>query len=435
MKFILHLTVSYVFLNVLFLSAFVRAQTNKPFSEQATASSFRVGETTPGSITKVGKLYITVGGRERKIADEAVDVWIINGGQEIVYSAMDGAGGFENEGQSLRVYDLKTDKTRKILSEYFIIDEVSEVNLSTGAIVLLVKMSDGAVGASYFAVVDPKRGEVFFQKWAELTETTGDQITLGIYREDDWTAINEEGRTVKPYKTEKHDLKAIIKRKVINTKPDNAVEISRLVKELADENEMKSRSAAAALIEIGPKVIDPLIESLKQVKFCDYQFSAVQVIRKIDEKQEIVKSILFDVAGGKCEYRYPPEKYLPDANFSSVVSQWFAAEVLFAEVEGGIVLVTELIKEGRGLYGGLHAFRGFFEMLAKNRSDKIEVKQETIRDIKAAIPILVKVLDIDRERMRCDYYQIIQALQSSGIEELEVEAKRAMQGKTVDCAQ
>ena len=167
---------------------------------------------------KVGKLYITVGARERKIADIAVDAWIINGGKELVYSAPDGVGGYENEGESLRLYDVKTDKTRKILSEYYMVDKVTEVRLSTDAAALLVEMSDGGLGASYFAVVDPKRGEVLFRKSAKLTKIKGDHITLGFY--DDWVAINEKGRSVKPFKTETHDLKKVIKKKVIYNKPD-----------------------------------------------------------------------------------------------------------------------------------------------------------------------------------------------------------------------
>ena len=214
---------------------------------------------------------------------------------------------------------------------------------------------------------------------------------------------------------------------------DKADDIPTLINKLASEDEYVSKSAADALIKIGPGVIAPLIEGLKQTKFCDFQFSAAEVIRKIDKKQPIVKSVLFDVAGGKCEYRYPPEKYLPDANFGSIISQWFAATVLATEIEGGITLVTELLKNDNGIYSAAYAFAQLIELIERSKQEKIKVKPEMISEIKASIPMLVKMLDIERQKLRCDFYDIIQALQKSDYEELRVEANRAMEGKTVNC--
>jgi ABC-type antimicrobial peptide transport system permease subunit len=212
-----------------------------------------------------------------------------------------------------------------------------------------------------------------------------------------------------------------------------ADEIPMLISKLASEDENTSSSAADALIKIGPGVIASLIESLKQTKYCDYQFLAVEVIRKIDNKQAIIKPVLFDVAGGKCEYRYPPEKYLPDANFGSVISQWYAAAVLATEIEGGITLVTELLKTEAGIYSAAYAFAQLVVMMERNRLEKIELKPEIISEIKAAIPMLVKKLDIEYERLRCDFDDIIQALQKSGYKELRLEANRALEGKKVNC--
>jgi hypothetical protein len=215
---------------------------------------------------------------------------------------------------------------------------------------------------------------------------------------------------------------------------DKADDIPTLINKLASEDESVSTSAADALIKIGPSVIAPLTERLKQTKYCDFQFSAIQVIRKIDKDQPLVKTILYDVAAGKCEYRYSPEKYLPDANFSSIISQWFAASVLATEIEGGITLVTELLKYGTGIYSASFAFARLVEMIEKNNVEKIAIKPEMISEIKAAIPMLVKMLDIEHRKLRCDFYDIIQALQKSSYEELRVEANRAMQGKTVNCS-
>jgi hypothetical protein len=201
------------------------------------ASSFRIDESgTP----RGSKLYITVAGRERNIYHEAIDAWLVNDGRDVVFSSHDGAGGFENEGQSLRIYNVGTRAVRKILSETVGIIAVQEVKTSTGATALLVAMGDGGLGGSYFAVVDPKRGEVLFRRWAEVTAINGDNVTLAMYRADDFEAINDErgwkpgpsnqviSKTkVAPYKTETHDLKRLLRNRVISNRRPNLTSPSK----------------------------------------------------------------------------------------------------------------------------------------------------------------------------------------------------------------
>lgn len=207
------------------------AKSSQPPVARAKASSFRIDET--GTSTG-GKLYVTVAGRERKIYDEAFEAWLINDGRDVVFSSHDGAGGFENEGQSLRIYNVASGAVRKILSETVAVNAVQEVKTSTGKIALLVAMSDGGLGGSYFAVVDPKRGEVFFRKWAEVTAIYDDNITLATYRADDFEFINQErgwkpgptnqviGKTkVPPATIGTYDLKRLLKNRVIYNPPPN----------------------------------------------------------------------------------------------------------------------------------------------------------------------------------------------------------------------
>ena len=208
------------------------AQTNRSSAEPgATKFEIREPEGPRG-----GKLYITVGGRETKVFDEAFQAWIINDGRQVVFSSQDGAGGFENEGQSLRIYDVKTKRTRKILSEYVMVSALQAVKTNTGADALLVKMQDGGLGASYFAVVDPNRGEVFFRRRAELTAISSDKITLAFYRAEDWETIIAarppqthdstkviSSTKVTPVKIETHDLKQVLKGRVIYNKPDSLI--------------------------------------------------------------------------------------------------------------------------------------------------------------------------------------------------------------------
>jgi len=72
------------------------------------------------------------------------------------------------------------------------------VTTRSGALALLVRMADGGLGGSYFAVVDPKRGEVFFRRWAELKRIDGDRLTLGLYHAEDFDKINEDRQISSP---------------------------------------------------------------------------------------------------------------------------------------------------------------------------------------------------------------------------------------------
>jgi hypothetical protein len=166
-----------------------------------------------------GPLFITIGGREKRIADQAQQAWIINGGRHVVYSSSDGAGGFENEGQSLHLYDVGAGNHKRIMSEYFMVDKVEEAVTSKKKRALLVTMADGGLGASYVAVVDPWRGEVFFRPRARILARKGDTIVIGFYKEEDWETIDtEQGGKVRPYKSERHNLDSLLRRRVIVNK-------------------------------------------------------------------------------------------------------------------------------------------------------------------------------------------------------------------------
>jgi hypothetical protein len=167
-----------------------------------------------------GALFVTIAGTEKKVTDEAQQAWIINGGRHVVYSSSDGSGGFENEGQSLHLYDVDTGNHKRIMSEYFMVGTVKEVVTRNKKRALLVTMEDGGLGASYLAVVDPWRGEVYFRRWVRILSTKGDTIVLGFYRENDWEELNT-GKKVRPYKTERLNLNSLLRRRVIVNKKEN----------------------------------------------------------------------------------------------------------------------------------------------------------------------------------------------------------------------
>ncbi|MGH9665703.1 MAG: hypothetical protein ACRD9L_14860 [Bryobacteraceae bacterium] len=164
-----------------------------------------------------GALYATIGGAEKKVTDTALKAWLIDSGREVLYSGRDGAGGYENEGQSLRLYDVSTRRTRKILSEYFVITGVLELKTNSGKAAILVEMTDGGLGAAHVAVVDPKRGEVFSTDGAKVVDRGAGTIVLGLYRDQDWEKLNAN-REVRPFKTERYDLDELLLRPVIVNK-------------------------------------------------------------------------------------------------------------------------------------------------------------------------------------------------------------------------
>src|SRR6185503_10057769 len=73
-----------------------------------------------------GDLFVTIAGTEKKVTDQAQQAWIINGGRHVVFSSSEGAGGYENEGQSLHLYDVDRGNHKRIMSEYFMVETVKE---------------------------------------------------------------------------------------------------------------------------------------------------------------------------------------------------------------------------------------------------------------------------------------------------------------------
>lgn len=241
-----------------------------------------------GTIYDGGKLYATINGKSRKISDAATNAWIVENGKVVVFASSDRSRGFEGEGESLTIYDVKTGKTRQIMAEHTFTTGLSEVRLTNGANAFVVSMGDGGLGGSYIAVVDPKRGEVLAESLAELTEIKGDKITIAYYKEEDWDAINQERNyddskshnafakptKVKPEKTATFDLKEVLKNKVIYTKTNEELgkeyerKYSNLTIYLWRPKDKSSEGKEYFLMKVGrefPKTISPLRVSLESL--------------------------------------------------------------------------------------------------------------------------------------------------------------------------
>jgi len=161
-----------------------------------------------------GALYATIGGAEKKVAESAQKAWVAGEGRTIAFSGKDGAGGYENEGQSLYLYDTRTGQSRKVMAEYFVIEDVKEARTSTGKQVLLALMSDSNLDAYHVAVIDPDRGEVFCEDGAKISTVEGDNLALAYYGDDDWDALRDK-QDVKPQKIQQYDLKELLAKAVM----------------------------------------------------------------------------------------------------------------------------------------------------------------------------------------------------------------------------
>jgi hypothetical protein len=94
------------------------------------------------------------------VADSAVRAWSFTGSPLVAVSGLDGAGGYEGEGQSLTVINVSTGARRRVVADYFQIVRVERMTDGPHE-ALVVHMRDGGVGSLHVTVADPARGPVF----------------------------------------------------------------------------------------------------------------------------------------------------------------------------------------------------------------------------------------------------------------------------------
>ena len=61
-----------------------------------------------------GNLLATIAGAEVQVASGALQAWLLEDGASIAYTGHEGAGGYENEGQSLHIHDVGARSTRLV---------------------------------------------------------------------------------------------------------------------------------------------------------------------------------------------------------------------------------------------------------------------------------------------------------------------------------
>lgn len=109
-------------------------------------------------------------------------------GAQVAYSALDGSGGYENEGQSVWIVDVADKQRRKVMSEYTMVRDITEHQLPDGRGLLVVRLEDGGAGMSHIAFVDPLRGQLAREPRSLVASVVGDTIELHAWDgEAPWT--------------------------------------------------------------------------------------------------------------------------------------------------------------------------------------------------------------------------------------------------------
>lgn len=139
------------------------------------------------------------------VSDSAYRAWPLGRGSLVAVSGLDGAGGYENEGQSLTVIDVATGARRRVVADYFPIVRV-ELLERDGRQALLVHMRDGGQGSLHVTVVDPRRGQVFRSRHA-LGRIADDRILVSGY--GDGETVVEFGDTRTPLRVDTIPLLAV----------------------------------------------------------------------------------------------------------------------------------------------------------------------------------------------------------------------------------
>ena len=183
-------------------SAVVRGPDAVPvMPKQLDPLSARPGATVAGIAVRrdttsfgVGRAVVTLtSGDTVVVSDSAYRAWSLGKTSLVAVSGLDGAGGYENEGQSLTVIDVAAGTRRRVVADYFPIVRVQLLE-SDGHRALLVHMRDGGHGSLHVTVVDPSRGQVFRELNA-LGRIDGMRILVAGYGDGDQAVEFGDRRT------------------------------------------------------------------------------------------------------------------------------------------------------------------------------------------------------------------------------------------------
>jgi hypothetical protein len=171
----------------------------------------------PDQVT--GTVYARVNGVAQPIANNAWRAWRTDGGREVVWASTEGAGGFENEGQSLHRYRFDDGRRLKLMAEYYIVSNLQEARSACRRRAFLVGMNDGGLGASHVAIVHPAHGQVYRLQFSRFGGTSQGVTTVLEYRPGE--ATNWENlAAAQPLRRHRLRLDEVLDRPLIVNPPE-----------------------------------------------------------------------------------------------------------------------------------------------------------------------------------------------------------------------
>lgn len=168
----------------------VMALSCQAIGHAATVTSTRIAPESSGQTR--GILFATIDGHEQAIAKQVWHAWILEGGRTLLWAGSDGAGGYENEGQSLWRYNANSGHRYKVMSEVFEIENIIPTRTRSGRLALVVTMTDGGLGAPHVAVVNPLRGEVWRHMVARVAGIHNGNLAVAVLRSQDIDGAHPE---------------------------------------------------------------------------------------------------------------------------------------------------------------------------------------------------------------------------------------------------
>jgi len=152
----------------------------------AVLSIATAGRTEPlkPHLTPAGQIYgelkVTDSGAEKTLADHVWKFWQTDGGRTLLWAGSDGAGGYENEGQSLWRYNSLTKRKRMLAAFVYTIHSVREARSRSGKRGFVLTMFDGGLGAPHLAVVRDGGGVAWQKSVARLAAIRNGRIAVAV---------------------------------------------------------------------------------------------------------------------------------------------------------------------------------------------------------------------------------------------------------------
>ncbi|HEX8550067.1 MAG TPA: hypothetical protein VF681_00790 [Abditibacteriaceae bacterium] len=131
-----------------------------------------------------GDLIVTVAGKDKTLARDVRAFRVFDKGRTLLWIGFDGAGGFENEGQSLWRLDSATGRSRKLLAETYEIDAFQEARGRSGRRVWVLTLGSGGLSWPHIHVIRDNGESLWRQMDAQLYAIKNGRVLLTLFHGD-----------------------------------------------------------------------------------------------------------------------------------------------------------------------------------------------------------------------------------------------------------